>query len=133
MSTAHLTVDFRAHHAIVSDVQAELVTLCGSMRFFSQMLTVAAELTAQGIVVLAPFCVVPSSDQDTLAKIELDELHRAKIRLATRRIVVVSDETGYVGDSTRAEIAFAEKLGLIVERRTIVGRPHHGPAPSVTT
>lgn len=122
ISTAHLTVDCRAHHAIVSDVRAELVTLCGSMRYFSQMLTVAAELTAQGIVVLAPFCVVPSSDQDTLAKIELDELHRDKIRLATRRIVVVSDETGYVGDSTRAEIAFAEKLGLIVERRTVAGR-----------
>ncbi|MFD6401189.1 hypothetical protein [Nocardia sp. NPDC060249] len=119
MSTAHRTADCRSHHTLVSDVRAELVTLCGSMRFFSQMLTVAAELTAQGIVVLAPFCVVPSSDQDTLAKTELDELHRDKIRLATRRIVVVSDETGYVGESTRAEIAFAEKLGLIVERRPV--------------
>lgn len=119
MSYTHHSTDCHEHHAIVSDAQAEVVTLCGSMRFFGQMLTVAAELTAQGIIVLAPFCVVATSDQGSTAKIELDELHRDKIRLATWRIVVVSDETGYIGDSTRSEMSFAESLGVAVELRQV--------------
>ncbi len=40
-------------------------------------------------------------------KARLDELHRAKIRLADE-VLVVGD---YVGDSTRAEIAYARSLG----------------------
>ncbi|MEV4808101.1 hypothetical protein AB0K18_49650 [Nonomuraea sp. NPDC049421] len=37
----------------------------------------------------------------------LDDLHRAKIRLADE-VLVVGD---YIGDSTRAEIAYARSLG----------------------
>jgi hypothetical protein len=37
----------------------------------------------------------------------LDDLHRAKIRLAGE-VLVVGD---YIGDSTRAEIAYARSLG----------------------
>ncbi|MEU1133557.1 hypothetical protein ABZ383_27495 [Streptomyces sp. NPDC005900] len=40
-------------------------------------------------------------------KARLDELHRAKIRLADE-VLVVGD---YVGTSTRAEIAYARELG----------------------
>ena len=39
-------------------------------------------------------------------KVRLDELHRAKIRLADE-VLVVGD---YIGDSTRAEIAYARSL-----------------------
>lgn len=130
MSNTHPATDCHAHHAIVSDVEAEVVTLCGSMRFFDQMLTVAAELTAAGIIVLAPFCVVAISDQDTMAKVALDELHRDKIRLATWRIVVITDRTGYIGDSTRAEMVFAESLGLAVELCQ-VEREISEPAPQL--
>lgn len=121
MGYPHFSVDCGEHHAIVSDVAAEIVTLCGSMRFFPQMLTVAAELTGDGAIVLAPFCVVPAEEQRGWAKDALDELHRSKIRLATYRVIVVSDESGYYGDSTRAEIAFAESLELAVEYRQIAG------------
>ncbi|MEE1768325.1 hypothetical protein PUR34_09120, partial [Streptomyces sp. JV185] len=40
-------------------------------------------------------------------KVRLDDLHRAKIRLADE-VLVVGD---YIGDSTRAEIAYARSLG----------------------
>ena len=39
-------------------------------------------------------------------KVRLDDLHRAKIRLADE-VLVVGD---YIGDSTRAEIAYARSL-----------------------
>jgi hypothetical protein len=70
---------------------------------------------------LGPFCVVPAEEQRGWAKDALDELHRSKIRLATYRVIVVSDETGYFGDSTRGEIEFAESLELTVEYRRIAG------------
>lgn len=47
-------------------------------------------------------------------KAGLDELHKDKIRLADV-VIVVSDHTGYVGDSTRSEIAYAKTLGKRVE------------------
>lgn len=90
------------------------VTLCGSMRFFPQMLTVAAELTDAGAIVLAPFRVVAPADQDSAGKQDLDALHRRKIDMADR-IVVVTDEKRYVGESTRGEIDYATRLGKPID------------------
>lgn len=90
------------------------VTICGSMRFYDQMLQVAERLTLEGWIVLMPFVVKRSADGTTAhppeVREQLDLLHRAKINLS-RMIVVVSDETGYYGDSTRGEIAYAERTG----------------------
>lgn len=87
-----------------------IITICGSMRFFEQMLTTAAKLTAQGHIVLAPFSVVAPEDQGGEFKAMLDQLHRDKIDLSAE-IVVVSDCSGYIGDSTRSEIAYAKRTG----------------------
>lgn len=95
-----------------------VVTLCGSMRFVAELLDVAAAETAAGAVVLAPFVVVPPDAQnagpDATRKRRLDALHRHKIRLSDR-VIVVSDATGYIGESTRAEIAYARGLSIPVE------------------
>jgi hypothetical protein len=70
--------------------------------------------TAAGQIVVRPGCnlkephplwVTPSSL--TALKQRLDDLHRAKIRLADE-VLVVGD---YIGDSPRAEIAYARSLG----------------------
>ncbi len=99
----------------------DVVTLCGSMRFVAELLHVAAELTANGAIVLAPFVVMApreqSGDQAAL-KARLDELHRRKIELSDR-VIVVSDPAGYIGESTRSEIAYAERLGIPVGHRRI--------------
>lgn len=87
-----------------------VVTLCGSMRFFEQMLQVAADETAKGHIVLAPFSVVAPEDQDGAFKAMLDRLHFQKIDMA-ERIVVVTNQYGYVGASTRREMAYALSTG----------------------
>lgn len=100
----------------------DVVTLCGSMRFVVELLEVAAELTVAGVIVLAPFVVVQPREQigdQAALKARLDELHRRKIELSDR-VIVVSDPAGYIGESTRAEIAYAHDLGVPVEYRRVV-------------
>jgi hypothetical protein len=96
----------------------DVVVLCGSMRFAEQMAEVAIEESVDGALVLKPDCNMKLPHRlwadpaiaDEL-KVQLDDQHRQKIRLADR-VLVVGD---YVGDSTRAEIAYARSLGKPVE------------------
>lgn len=60
-----------------------IVVICGSTRFMTEM------------------------NEAEALKARLDDLHRAKIRLADEALVV----GGCIGDSTRAEIAYARLLG----------------------
>lgn len=52
-----------------------VITLCGSMRFFEAMLTIARDLTAKGFIVLAPFVIAETPELKTM----LDAMHRCKI------------------------------------------------------
>lgn len=88
----------------------EIVTLCGSMRFLPQMLDEAAELTTLGVIVLAPFKVIPTGEQSGQLKARLDRLHQVKIALS-HRVVIVTDTSRYIGESTRSEIAYAARIG----------------------
>jgi hypothetical protein len=96
----------------------QVVTLCGSMRFFDLILAVAAEETAAGAVVLAPFTVVAPAEQAGPVKARLDRLHRYKIDLSDR-VVVVTDASGYWGESTSGEIAHARRTGVPVTIRRV--------------
>ncbi|MET8330313.1 hypothetical protein [Streptomyces sp. NPDC005181] len=87
-----------------------IVVICGSTRFMADMQEANLRETAAGHVVLAPGCNMKEPHElwatEELAeplKLRLDELHRAKIRLADE-VLIVGD---YIGDSTRAEIAYA--------------------------
>lgn len=100
------------------DARPETITVCGSMRYFSLMLRVATEETIAGRIVLMPFEAVPPGEQGGDLKAMLDRLHREKI-LQADRIIVVSDESGYYGDSTRGEIEYARSLGLPVDFRQV--------------
>jgi hypothetical protein len=80
------------------------------MRFLPLMFEVAAELTVLSVIVLAPFTAVPTGEQSGQLKARLDRLHRVKIALS-HRVVVVTDASRYIGESTRAEIAYATRLG----------------------
>lgn len=95
---------------------AEIVTICGSMRFFPQMMELAAELTRQGVIVLAPFAVVPQDEQDGELKEMLDRLHIEKIGMSDR-VMVVTDEYGYIGESTIREVWYAETMGIPFQMR----------------
>lgn len=96
----------------------DVVVLCGSMRFADLMTEVAIEQSVHGALVLKPDCNMKVAhplwaDHDTAEalKIQLDDQHRQKIRLADR-VLVVGD---YIGDSTRSEIAYARQLGKPLE------------------
>lgn len=96
----------------------EIVVICGSTRFMQQMVDADCELTFAGHIVVKPGCDMKNphplwaNEQEAeRGKARLDALHRAKIRLADR-VLVVGD---YIGDSTRAEIAYARSLGKPVE------------------
>ena len=89
----------------------EVVCLCGSARFMAQMHELARELGLAGVVVLAP---VDAEDAPTPEqKAALDALHRHKIDLADRVLVV--NPGGYVGESTAGEIAYARESGKPVD------------------
>lgn len=98
----------------------EVVCLCGSSRFVGEMAVIAWELEKEGVIVLR-LNLLPSwyewhegvaSDYQAEAEgvaDQMDELHLRKIDLADRVLVV--NIGGYIGDSTRAEIAYCEQTG----------------------
>ncbi|MEV7541166.1 hypothetical protein [Streptomyces sp. NPDC089915] len=91
-----------------------IVAICGSTRFMDAMTEADLQETAAGRIVVRPGCNMkephalwgdPADAEDL--KCRLDELHRAKIRLADE-VLVVGD---YIGESTRSEIDYARALG----------------------
>jgi Domain of unknown function (DUF4406) len=83
----------------------KVVTICGSMRYFQEMLVSASTLTAMGYIVLMPFVAIKPSDQENSdIKEMLDKMHRSKIDMADIVMVVGSHR----GTSTTLEIAYAE-------------------------
>lgn len=89
----------------------KVVCLSGSTRFRDVFLTTDRTLTLSGHIVLS--CGVFSHAEGiTLTegqKADLDALHLAKIDLADA--VFVINPGGYLGTSTRAEIAYAQSRG----------------------
>jgi hypothetical protein len=96
-----------------------IVTICGSTRFKDEIHAANAQLTLEGnlVISLGVFGHIDMPDVDwstggTDLKVQLDSLHRHKIALANSIYVV--NPGGYIGESTRNEIAYAESLGLPV-------------------
>ena len=91
-----------------------VTTICGSMRFMSQMLEQASSLSMAGHIVLMPFCVFEgAAQQSSESKKMLDAMHFAKISMSTGIFVV--NPGGYIGESTRREIEYARETGKKVE------------------
>lgn len=92
----------------------EVVCLCGSTRFEDAYRAENRRLTLAGKIVLT-VGVFGHSEPGTLTdeqKAQLDALHKRKIDLADRIHVINVD--GYVGDSTREEIAYARARDIPV-------------------
>src|SRR6266700_1901412 len=91
----------------VSNERPVIVCLCGSTRFMSVFHEIAARETLANKIVVGPACVTTQSGQeiDLEIKRRLDELHKRKIELADEVFIV--NVGGYIGSSTRGEIAYA--------------------------
>lgn len=108
-----------------------VVCLCGSTRFYAEFRQANYERTMAGEIVLSVGFFVHAGDQAHGQQIgctpeqkrALDELHCRKIDLCD--YVLVLNVGGYIGESTRREIEYAEKLGRRVEYLEAL----HGPDP----
>ncbi|HYF77337.1 MAG TPA: hypothetical protein VD973_09410 [Symbiobacteriaceae bacterium] len=98
-----------------------IVCLCGSTRFSAAFRQANLQETLAGKIVLSIGCDMRSDTDifghmapDELARIKtgLDELHKRKIDLADE--VLILNVGGYIGDSTRSELEYAQAKGKTV-------------------
>lgn len=91
----------------------QVICLCGSTRHLAAFLDWQRVLTLHGVIVLTIGVVLRGKDDDAeKTGRELDELHRRKIDMADA--VLVLDVDGYIGSSTKGEIAYAEETETTV-------------------
>lgn len=96
----------------------KIVCLCGSTKFWREFQRQSLRLTLEGAIVLSigaasgtddeHFGNLPREEYDRL-KLRLDELHKRKVDLCDE--VLVLNVGGYIGESTRSEIEYAERIG----------------------
>lgn len=113
MNGWHRPDDCDQYHDIVRDftfTRPVITTLCGSTRFRDEFLATQRDLTLKGEIVISVGLFGHYEGLDMLGptKIMLDQLHLWKIELSDGIFVVSRD--GYIGDSTRREIEFAESI-----------------------
>lgn len=90
----------------------KVITLCGSTKFKEEFLKVQKELTLKGNIVISVGLFGHSGDNEVWTegtKEMLDDMHLRKIDMADEIFVI--NVGGYIGDSTRKEIKYAEKNG----------------------
>ncbi len=100
-----------------------VITLCGSTRFKNQFMEAQKRLTLEGNIVISVGLFGHSGDSEvwenmdegtlTATKEMLDDMHKRKIDMADS--IYVINVGGYIGDSTRSEIAYAEATGKKVQ------------------
>ena len=101
----------------------KVVTLCGSTRFKDEFMEAQKRLTLEGNIVISVGLFGHSGDNEvwenmdegtlTRTKEMLDDMHKRKIDMADE-IYVISHVGGYIGESTRSEIEYAEEHGKVV-------------------
>ncbi|MEU4623540.1 hypothetical protein AB0G04_26645 [Actinoplanes sp. NPDC023801] len=115
---------------------AKVITLCGSTRFEAEFAEVSQRLTMEGCVVisLGMFSLPELPGYDWTVdrsdlKGRIGAVHRQKIRMADE--VYIVDPGGYVGESTRREIDYAESLGKPVRYLSRERPTRTGDGPQV--
>ena len=93
-----------------------VITLCGSTKFKEEFMNVQKDLTLKGNIVISVGLfghsgdneVWENMDEGTLTKTKemLDDMHKKKIDMADEIFVINKD--GYIGESTKSEIAYAK-------------------------
>ena len=100
-----------------------VVTLCGSTRFKDAFIEAQRRLTLEGKIVISVGLFNHSGDEEicdgmdegTVSKTleMLDDMHKRKIDMADS--IYVINVGGYIGESTKSEIRYAENQGKKVE------------------
>ena len=90
----------------------KVITLCGSTRFKEDYIRIQKELTLAGNIVISVGLFGHKGDEEVWkdgVKEMLDEMHLAKIDMADEIFVI--NPGGYIGVSTKREIAYAIAKG----------------------
>ncbi len=88
----------------------KIITLCGSLKFKKEMMTIAEKMSLDGYCILTP--VYPVSEDIKRTKeqlIKLKEAHFKRIELSDAILVV--NINNYIGESTNLEIDYTKKIG----------------------
>ena len=90
------------------------ITLCGSTRFMDLYHEANLKLTLAGHLVYSVATSVKGDFEPTMEeKCKLDIVHLMKID-ASDTILVITDKSGYAGESTTREIIYARARGKMV-------------------
>ena len=94
----------------------KVITLCGSTKFKEQYLEAQKRLTLEGNIVISVGLFGHSGNDEVWSegtKAMLDDMHLRKIDMADEIFVI--NVGGYIGESTRREIAYAKNTGKSVK------------------
>lgn len=94
----------------------KVITLCGSTKFKQEFIQMQKELTLRGNIIISVGLFGHSGDDEVWTegtKKMLDDMHLRKIDMADE--IYVINKGGYIGSSTKLEIAYAKKQGKTVE------------------
>lgn len=100
----------------------KVITLCGSTRFKDAFLEAQKRLTLEGNIVISVGLFGHSGDDEVWTedtKEMLDDMHLRKIDMADEIFVI--NVGGYIGSSTRNEIAYASRTGKTVRYLEVHG------------
>lgn len=93
----------------------KVITPCGSTKFKDAFMQEQKRLTLEGNIVISVGMFGHSGDQEVWTdgvKEMLDDMHKRKIDMADEIFVI--NVGGYIGSSTKSEIAYAQSTGKVV-------------------
>lgn len=86
----------------------KIITICGSLKYQKEIMDVAEKLALKGNCVLTPVYPVSNNERTENQLMLLKEEHFKKIELSDEIMVV--NVNNYIGDSTKLEMDYANKL-----------------------
>lgn len=87
----------------------KIITLCGSIKFKEEFLKIQEKFTLKGYIVLTPI-FFPNLKKELLTeevKTMLAKMHKQKIAMSD--LVIIVNIRGYLGESTKEEIRYAQE------------------------
>lgn len=89
----------------------KIITVCGSLRFYKEMMEITEKMELKGNCMLVPIYNPSKPNKDAFNEEEalmLDKMHKERIKLCDAILVV--NVNNYIGSSTQKEIEFAKSL-----------------------
>ena len=88
----------------------KIITLCGSLKFQKEMMIIAEKMALEGNCILTPvYPIIENCERTDEQLKKLKKAHFKRIELSDAILVI--NKNNYIGDSTKLEIEYAQKLG----------------------